>query len=239
MKKTIICLVVGILCFSSLLNAQTLNLVGIKCASFSAPDKSGPADEVMKEAFSRSGLDFDIILLPAERAKSNVNMGIDDGVYPRVINLYEEGYDNIIRVPENVWYVKAGIFTKNLDIVVDGWESLKDYHVAVMNGWKTPVDNLERVGVRIAKVDSFDSLIELLESDRVDMIFYIFTSDITTVKLAKKGIYMIDHPLVDKKLFLYLNKKHKALVPSIDRALKEMKVDGTYQKILKTAYGGE
>jgi polar amino acid transport system substrate-binding protein len=33
-------------------------------------------------------------------------------------------------------------------------------------------------------------------------------------------------------MYLYLNKKHEALVPQIAQALREMKADGTYNKIM-------
>jgi polar amino acid transport system substrate-binding protein len=34
---------------------------------------------------------------------------------------------------------------------------------------------------------------------------------------------------------LYLNKKHQALVPKLAQALRDMKADGSYTRILSTA----
>jgi hypothetical protein len=36
-------------------------------------------------------------------------------------------------------------------------------------------------------------------------------------------------------IFPWLNKKHKALVPRLANALKAMKTDGTFQKIIEAA----
>ena len=39
-------------------------------------------------------------------------------------------------------------------------------------------------------------------------------------------------PLKDVDMYLYLNKKHEAVVPRLAKALRDMKVDGTYNKII-------
>ena len=44
-----------------------------------APDKSGVLDLFYKELFKRLGGEFEIQYLPAERALTNANKGIDDG----------------------------------------------------------------------------------------------------------------------------------------------------------------
>ena len=42
--------------------------------------------------------------------------------------------------------------------------------------------------------------------------------------------------LKDVDMYLYLNKKHQALVPRLSQALRELKTDGTYNRILSTIY---
>lgn len=46
-----------------------------------------------------------------------------------------------------------------------------------------------------------------------------------------RNIYECSPPLAVRPMFLYLNKKHAALVPRIAKTLKEMKADGTLKAI--------
>jgi polar amino acid transport system substrate-binding protein len=40
--------------------------------------------------------------------------------------------------------------------------------------------------------------------------------------------------LKDVDMYLYLHKKHEALVPRLAKALRDMKADGTYNRIMSS-----
>jgi len=48
----------------------------------------------------------------------------------------------------------------------------------------------------------------------------------------RSSIAPIAPSLKDVDMYLYLNKKHEAHVPRIAQALRDMKADGTYNKIM-------
>jgi len=45
-------------------------------------------------------------------------------------------------------------------------------------------------------------------------------------------LFHLEPPLVSRKMYLYVHKSHAALVPKIADALRSMKDDGSYQRIV-------
>jgi len=45
------------------------------------------------------------------------------------------------------------------------------------------------------------------------------------------GVEVLDPPLLASPAYLFLHKKHAALAPRLDAALRAMKADGSYQRI--------
>jgi len=45
-------------------------------------------------------------------------------------------------------------------------------------------------------------------------------------------VTMLQPPLADKDMFLYLHKKHRNLIPRITASLRAVKADGTYQRLV-------
>ncbi|MPN49018.1 hypothetical protein SDC9_196631 [bioreactor metagenome] len=85
----------------------------------------------------------------------------------------------------------------------------------------------------ITKVDKPEQLFKMLDSGRVDLALYTRADGISILRsLGLSSIAPISPPLKDVDMYLYLNKKHEALVPRIAKALREMKGDGTYNKIM-------
>jgi polar amino acid transport system substrate-binding protein len=52
--------------------------------------------------------------------------------------------------------------------------------------------------------------------------------------LGFKGIVQLSPALKDVDMYLYLHKKHEALVPRLAKALRDMKADGTYNRIMSS-----
>jgi polar amino acid transport system substrate-binding protein len=44
-----------------------------------------------------------------------------------------------------------------------------------------------------------------------------------------RDVQLCEPPLAMREMFIYLHKKHKALVPKLANVLREMKQDGRYQ----------
>ncbi len=187
-------------------------------------------EEVMKEAFQRNGLDVVVQAPTAERGLQHANRGIDDGDGPRIAGL-SRLYPNLIQVPEKIVDVEFTAFSKKDIPVTNSWDSLDDYRVGILIGWKILEENLASASLR--KVKDAETLFRLLNDGRIDVAVINRVDGQAVIRqMNMDGIKALQPPLDVKEMFLYLHRKHEDLVPKIDRTLKEMKADGTYQKIV-------
>jgi polar amino acid transport system substrate-binding protein len=207
--------------------------------TFGAPplsnaDRTGFHDLLTIEAFSRLGIEITIPRLPAERALINADRGIDDGDLPRIAGL-DAIYPNLIMVPESIMDYEFVTFSRHRRFSTTGWESLKPYNVAIITGWKILEKNV--VGVRsLTKVKNQNQMFSLLKLDRADLVIYEKWQGLQTAKaMGIADIRILYPPLAKRKMFMYLHKKHADLVLKVAAALKQMKFDGTYQRIFDHA----
>lgn len=188
--------------------------------------------ELSREAFRRAGLEFRLVSLPSERSLYSANAGEVDGEGLRVAGLSTQ-YPNLVQVPERYIGVSFVAFAKDAMINVDnGWEGLKPYRVAFITGWKMFEANA--AGARVVnKVDKPEQMFRMLESGRVDVALYTRADGVSLLRsLGLSAIAPLSPPLKDVDMYLYLNKKHEAAVPKIAQALRDMKTDGTYNRIM-------
>lgn len=188
--------------------------------------------DLSKEAFRRIGMDFKLVSLPSERSLHSANLGEVDGEGLRIAGLSGQ-YPNLVQVPERYIGISFVAFAKDATIKLDqGWESLKPHRVAFINGWKMFEANAS--GARsVSKVDKPEQLFLMLDSGRIDLALYTRADGLALVRNMGLGaIAPIAPALKDVDMYLYLNKKHEALVPKLAQALREMKADGSYNRIL-------
>lgn len=205
----------------------TLNTTGVP--PLNTLDKKGFMDRVSFAAFKRIGIRLETVKLPAERGLKNVNAGREDGEMSRIAGL-EKKYPNMIRVPETIMDWEFHAFS-NREIKLADWTSLKPYEVAFINGWKILEANIPEE-THITKVKNSEQLFNLLMNKRTDLIIYERWGGLLIIKDRKlSDTKIVQPPLAVRKMYIYLHKKHKELVPKLAQALKQLKTDGTYQKI--------
>lgn len=99
-------------------------------------------------------------------------------------------------------------------------------------------DIAKKYGAQIVGVEGFSQAIQLIESNRADVTIndklsiqnYIATTGDKNVKIAALETDAADSGLMFRK-------DDKSLVNAVDKALDEMKKDGTYDKILEKWFG--
>ncbi len=73
----------------------------------------------------------------------------------------------------------------------------------------------------------------LLIKKRADLVLYERWGALAYIKKEKLSSVKLQKPRLEKKeMFIYLNKKHRNLVPKLNKALKQMKQDGSYKHIV-------
>jgi len=185
-----------------------------------------------QEVARRTGIEFKIVSHPSERSLHMANQGEVDGEGLRVAGLGSQ-YPNLVQVPERFIGISFVAFSKDAMINLDrGWESLKPYRVSFITGWKMFEANAS--GARnITKVEKPEQMFRMLDGGRIDLALYTRADGIALIRgMGLSTIAPLTPSLKDVDMYLYLNKRHEALVPRIAQSLRDMKADGTYNRIM-------
>ena len=203
-------------------------------APLSSPDEKGIIDQLVKNAFKQIGREARIVHLPAERSLINANRGINDGDLLRVEGI-DKLYPNLVRVPVPLIDFEFVAFTKQSIPALSGWKSLEPYSVGIIRGWKILETNLAEIAF-LTKVENAEILFLLLESDHADIVIYDRIQGYGVIrKLKLSNIQVMEPPIITKPMFLYLHKKHRALIPEIEKALIQLIQDGSHELIKAAA----
>jgi polar amino acid transport system substrate-binding protein len=194
-----------------------------------APGHPGFIAELARIAFGRVGVEVDVTTVPTERSLINVNSGLDDGDIFRVAGVERE-YPNLIPIPEKTLDNDFIVYTKRGDIQIRSWDDLRPFSVAFATGWKPFERNVKDVK-ELTKTSSIHDLFPLLEKGRADVILMDRWQGQWIVHQQGYQVRLLEPPLARFEMFMYLHKKHAALVPRVAQALAAMKADGSYQQL--------
>ena len=229
LKRPFIALLLYLIISSLSYAGTTLTITSGRGEPFVNPENNGFYDLIVKNMFQSINVKAKTVLLPSQRSLINANQGVDDGNIARIKGL-EKKFPNLIRVPEKIIDFDFVAFTKNNNLKVKSWDDLIDYNVSYINGWKF----FEKKVVKyksLVKTKNAKQLFELVKNNRVDVALYDLWSGLWWINKNNKNISYLKPPIDSVKLYLYVNKKHKKLVPKLAAALEKMKKDGTYKKI--------
>lgn len=214
----------------SLVNAErSLSITSGRGEPFVTSEHNGFYDLIVKNMFQRINIKANTVLLPSERSLINANAGINDGNIARIKGI-EKKYKNLVRVPEKIIDFDFVAFTKNKQYKITNWRDLEPYNVAFINGWKVFEKKVTHYKSLVRTRDSAQ-LFKLLKNNRADIVLYDLWSGVWWAKQNTSKTHYLMPPIASYQLYLYVNKKHEKLVPSLTQALQSMKQDGTYQKI--------
>lgn len=214
---------------------DTLHFGSAADSPLSNSRQTGMADAIVREAFSRIGITVVIEQLPAERSLLNADSGINDGDLIRIGGL-SRLYPNLLPVPEKIMDMEVVGFARNLSVRTDGWESLAPFSVGFVTGWKILEENIH--SAVLTKVENRELLFKLLARGRAEIVIYERLGGYdAVVGMEIPGGRVLEPPLATRQMFLYLNKKHRLLVPRVVESLRGMKADGTYDRIVSSALG--
>ncbi len=205
--------------------------------SVSAPlyfeDGSGLFDQLTREIFARLGLEYEMIWLPAQRSLVDTDNGPYDGIVART-SAIEARLPNLLRVPVNVFDFEFMAYVKDDSIRIRGWDSLQPYAVGYINGWKIVEQNT--LGARsISSVNDYGQLLSLLDRGRVEIA--VLDRIMGGFELRRLGydLSIAEPPLAVRPNYIYLHRRHAALVPRMAEVIEAMKKDGSFASIYARA----
>lgn len=194
---------------------------------------TGMLDKIVLEAFRRIGVKAEIVFTNTRRSLVDVNSGDKDAEINRIEGM-EKSYPNLVRVPEPNMQMHFVAFAKK-DIPLSGWASLVGLRIGMVQGWKILERNTKGFP-NITSLTDVRTLFRMLEMGRLDVVLYSKLTGYEELhELGYTDIRHLSPPLASKDMFLYLNKSHADLVDPLAKAIREMKADGTYDKIVADA----
>ncbi|HWR75972.1 MAG TPA: transporter substrate-binding domain-containing protein [Thiobacillus sp.] len=194
-------------------------------------DGSGFLDAVAGEAFRRAGVRLRLVRLPAERGLINANAGIEDGDMARIAGL-EAQYPNLVRVPEKLIDWEFTAFSKDAALPAR-WETLRTRPVGHIRGWKIYEQQFAGAPHVVTAEDSAQ-LFRQLQFDRIEVALYARWQGLGLIRRqGLKGVYALEPPLATREMFIYLNRRHVALVPKVAEALRAIKAEGLYDRLYR------
>ena len=187
--------------------------------------------EIMKGAYRKLGIEVEVRYLPGKRSLHYSNSGHADDELFRIKGI-ENIFHNLIRIPVVLIELETIAYAKRNDIVIDGWASLKPYKIGFLRGFKKAEINTQ--GMQVYFADQMSSLFSLLVKGRVDL---IIESRIGGQNSLDPQVHFEIQPLeppIDKfKVFHYVHKANKSLVPELTKVLQEMETSGEIKKIIE------
>lgn len=199
-------------------------------APYATKDQAGFQDLIVSEVFSRIGLKGRVEVYDASaRALTNANENLDQGVAMRIKGL-EKKYPNLIRIDEPLIDNDFVAYSKNIDLITDGWDSLKPFSVVYINGWVIFDRNLDPEQDHHT-VKTPQQMFAMLEKNRVDLVLYERWQGLQNAKDSGMRVTVHEPPLASVKMFMYIHKDYASLAAKLAQALQQMKKDGSYKAI--------
>ena len=211
--------------------AAPLVLNNVADRPYTREDGSGFLEQITREVFRRAGAEFKLVRLPPERGLRAANEGQIDGELVRVAGL-DAIYPDLVRVPESHVTWRFSAFTRRQDINMAGTLRLDAYAVGIQRGSK--ILEATATGAReIIYAHDRTQLFRLLEHNRVDMVFYSELMGLEHIRAGRlEDVKLLQPPLATREMFIYLHRRHSWLVPALAAALRSVKADGTYARLL-------
>lgn len=200
-------------------------------APYTTPDHQGFLDQIIVAVFREAGLDAELQVFSTATARTllNANAGIDDGEAMRIAGL-EKQYPNLIRVPETLISNDFVAYATHVHMPTTDWKSIEPYVVSYIIGWKIFENNV-RNAKEVTPVRDADQLFGLLANGRTDLALYERWQGLQRVRDLGLKAQALEPPLARTDMFIYLHKKHEALVPRVAQALARLKGNGTYKRV--------
>lgn len=191
--------------------------------------------EILIEAYKKIDIDVSFIPIPSLRSLIMSNTGKIDGEMHRILDI-EKKFKNLIRVPISINKIAVVVFSKSKELKINKIDNLKPYKIGIRRGIQFAEDISK--GMNVRKLENIEQLFKMLSLGRIDIVIETnFAGSKAIRKLKLVGIHISKPPIITKKLYHYLNKKHKKIIPLLTKSLKEMEekniIQDKYEQKLK------
>lgn len=182
---------------------------------------------IMSQAYARLGYELQLLPLPLRRGVAKANAGDYDGELYRVRAITAD-FPNLLAVPTPVGAVEFQAFALQ-PLPLDGWSSLAAYRLGSEMGVKHIEYNTR--GMRVSFALKPEQLFLMLKAGRIDVVVLEKNSArLALLELGARGELPVGLQalgVIDRvMLHTFLHRKHEALLPRVDQALRELTAQG-------------
>ncbi|PIK15249.1 transporter substrate-binding domain-containing protein [Halobacteriovorax sp. JY17] len=179
----------------------------------------------------KSDVDIEIVLIPPKRAYYELELGTIEGLFPAMESKGLSSFETI-----------SDFYTKEMFVFERAghdYRKIKNAKVCTTEGYTYPSDFIKEKGWKKIVASSDETCLALLEKKRVDL----FIGEIVTVKESINVLGLSEvikfnqySPISSDKVTLAFRKGSdgKKLSEKFDKALKEIMIDRSFDKIFPT-----
>ncbi len=207
---------------------------------------AGIFNDILTEAFMRLGIPLKKAVYPWKRAQKMVKDGEADGM----VTVHTKARQALTLATEPIWNIDETLFFRRDNpkacemLKINSFGDMKNLTVVDIIGSGWTEDKYKKYGIKhIIWVPSVDIAFNMLAKGRADIfiMFDLNAYNILSKKRVTKGILLKGYeniitisPIFSSLPFRLLIRKNSPFAKKIDdinRVLKKMKKDGTYQRI--------
>ncbi|MBT3702608.1 MAG: transporter substrate-binding domain-containing protein [Alphaproteobacteria bacterium] len=156
--------------------------------------------------------------------------GVHDGVAERSAGL-EKKFPKLVPVPEPINIYDFVAFTLDETIHMFDWNEMSGYSKCHIIGWKILEEKLKGQQ-NVYTVRTAEQLFLMLAARRTEVAMYERRQGFALANEKNIVVFASEPPLIRKYQFIFLHQKHKKLVRPLAVALRQMKRDGSYQRVV-------
>ena len=185
----------------------------------------------------KTGDDFVIKYAPMPRLRNEVKKDNSDYAgFPVMMAGFEKLNVNLIKVAEP--FIKTPyVAVAQKELPVDGWESLKPYKLTHLRGSKIVEFNLNKTGLKSHPINNVTQALKFVLGGRADIFIIaplLVMKELQKPQFKDTGLRILKPPIAVFDIYTYFFKEYEEIAERYNKALKEMKADGTYKTIMLT-----
>lgn len=193
------------------------------------------SEKVFRIIFNKLNFDLVIKRFPPVRLAERMKSGIIDGELIRM-STYGDSRPYLTKVEESHFKFTLAAYSSNKEIVISGWDSIKNKHTAYRKGVKVVENKLFTISDK-SYLHSFSDIpraMKMLDLKRIELyvgIEYLVDEMLKESNTkSSKGVHKIVR-LSKNSAHLFLGKKYSYLAEKVSHELILMKKSGEYKKI--------
>lgn len=224
MKKLFVCFLWLVAAHTSVLAQQVIRVGTLEGAQGFEP--------AIAAVYKEIGLTVEFVLLPPERSLKSVESGVIDAEMARVVG-GTTGYQNVIETNEPLLELQLlAVVRKDFKAKQLAPADLKAYKLGLYRGTKLAEGLVAKLGLEATAANSTLQTYQMLNAGRFDVALVSSVTPVSMYPEFSGSLKTLERPVATSKVVHVVNKKWAAYVPKLDAAVKALKADGRWAKLI-------